>query len=102
MRSVHQGSSCTPRRTTGLHLRTYRKYASPGLALNRIEKQLNADVIVMGAVSRSRLSEALVGSTTERAVAYLDSDVMVVKPDGFVSPLKTSTADSTAVDEGVA
>ena len=56
----------------------------------------------MGAVSRSRLSEVLVGSTTERAVAYLDSDVMVVKPDGFVSPLKTSTADSTAVDEDVA
>ena len=75
---------------------------SPELALNRLEKQLDADVIVMGAVSRSRLSEALIGSTTERAVAYLNSDILVIKPDGFVSPHKIHTDGSSSVSEDVA
>lgn len=75
---------------------------SPELSLSRLEKQLGVDMIVMGAVSRSRLSEALIGSTTERAVAYLDSDILVIKPDDFVSPLRISSADPGSRDESVA
>lgn len=75
---------------------------SPELTLNRLEKELDTAIIVMGAVSRSRLSEALIGSTTERAVAYLNSDILVIKPDEFVSPLSLDSGGGTPADEDVA
>lgn len=46
-----------------------------------------ADVVVMGAVSRSRLEELFVGSTAERVLDRLPSDVLVVKPPEFVEQM---------------
>jgi universal stress protein E len=43
-----------------------------------------ADVVVMGAISRSRLEELFVGSTAERVLDRIASDVLVVKPPDFV------------------
>jgi len=42
-----------------------------------------ADVLVMGAVSRSRLEEAFIGSTAERVLDRIPCDVLVVKPPDF-------------------
>ncbi len=64
------------------------------LALQDLEKELEVDIIVMGAVSRSRLSDALIGNTAERVLDYLESDVFIVKPDGFVSPIKACNSHS--------
>ncbi|SDR93617.1 universal stress protein E [Halopseudomonas xinjiangensis] len=52
-----------------------------------VEEQ-NIDLLVMGAVSRSRLDAALVGHTAERLLDDVPCDVLVVKPDGFVDPSK--------------
>ena len=54
----------------------------PGLA-----GELGADLIVMGAASRSRLEHAIVGSTAETVLDKLPCDVLVLKPKGFMSPV---------------
>ena len=51
-------------------------------------EQRHIDLLVMGAVSRSRLDAALVGHTAERLLDEVPCDVLVVKPDGFVDPSK--------------
>lgn len=47
-------------------------------------------LLVMGAVSRSRLENALIGHTAERLLDDVTCDVLVIKPDGFVDPSKPS------------
>jgi universal stress protein E len=54
----------------------------PGMA-----RQLKADLLVMGAVCRSRFQRAIVGSTAERVLDRLPCDVLVVKPPRFESPV---------------
>jgi len=46
-----------------------------------------ADLLVMGAVSRSRLENAFIGSTAERVLDRIPCDVMVVKPPDFRAQL---------------
>lgn len=50
--------------------------------------RLRADVLVMGAVSRSLLARPVIGSTAERVIDHVDCDVFVVKPAGFKSRVK--------------
>jgi universal stress protein E len=45
--------------------------------------QLEADFVVMGAVSRSRLQNVFIGHTAERVLDRLPCDLMVVKPSEF-------------------
>ncbi len=47
-----------------------------------------ADLVVMGAVSRSMLKRLFIGSTAERVLDELPCDVLVVKPDGFETKVK--------------
>lgn len=53
---------------------------TPIVALEKIADQLSADVVVMGAISRSRLSEMLIGSTAEKVLDFMDTDILVIKP----------------------
>ncbi|MEX0962852.1 MAG: universal stress protein [Pseudohongiellaceae bacterium] len=50
-------------------------------ALQQKTRELQTDILVMGAISRSRLSEMLVGSTAEKVLDFLGTDVLVIKPD---------------------
>ena len=52
-------------------------------ALPRMTEKLAADLLVMGAVSRSRIQELFVGSTAERVLDRIGCDVLVVKPADF-------------------
>jgi universal stress protein E len=45
-----------------------------------VVKRCGASLVVMGAVSRSRLRQLLVGSTAEGVLDRLDCDVLVIKP----------------------
>jgi universal stress protein E len=51
--------------------------------LPAIVKKRRADVIVMGAVSRSTLSRPVIGHTAEKIIDRVDCDVFVVKPARF-------------------
>ena len=55
---------------------------SPVDALLHYGQKINSDVVVMGAISRSRIREALVGSTAEDVLDYIKIDILIVKPSG--------------------
>lgn len=55
--------------------------------LPHMARELDASLVVMGAVSRSRLENAVVGSTAERALDRFPCDILIIKPPGFVSPI---------------
>lgn len=59
----------------------------PAQALPRLAEQQMADIVVIGVAARSRLRRALIGHTSERILDALASDVLVVKPPGFQSPV---------------
>lgn len=62
-----------------------------GVAYNVIPAEVRrckADLLVMGAVSRSLLARPIIGSTAERVLDHVDCDVFVVKPAGFKSRVK--------------
>jgi len=57
-------------------------------ALPAIAAKLKTDVLVMGAVSRSRLERPFIGNTAEKVIDHVDCDVLVVKPANFKTSVK--------------
>jgi universal stress protein E len=55
--------------------------------LMALTDQLRADVVVMGAVSRSGLKGLFLGNTAEDVLDRLHCDLLIVKPDGFKAAL---------------
>jgi len=53
--------------------------------VNAVVAELGAGIVVMGAVSRSGLRRAFIGSTAEDLLDNLLCDVLVIKPRGFKS-----------------
>ncbi len=56
---------------------------NPVTGIPAIARQLGADLVVMGAVSRSGLKRVFIGNTAERVLNDLPCDVLVVKPAHF-------------------
>jgi universal stress protein E len=52
-----------------------------------IAEQLNADVVVMGAVARNRWKRLFIGATAERTLEHLPCDLLIIKPDWFQTPV---------------
>ena len=52
----------------------------PVFAIPHGARELGADIVVMGAVSRSGLKRVFIGNTAERVLDALPCDVLVVKP----------------------
>ena len=55
-----------------------------------LAEKLNADVVVMGAVSRNRWKRLFIGATAERTLEHLPCDLLIVKPDWFQTPADIS------------
>jgi universal stress protein E len=60
---------------------------APAEVLPQYLDQARASLLVMGAISRSRLQEFFIGSTAERVLDRLPCDVLVVKPLDFAEGL---------------
>lgn len=56
--------------------------AVPGLLA-----EIDAQLLIMGALSRNAVERFLIGSTAERLLDKVNCDVLIVKPDDFVSPV---------------
>ncbi len=54
-------------------------------AIEDVSDEIAADVVVMGAISRSGLKRLAVGNTAERVLDHLKCDVLIVKPRRFAS-----------------
>jgi len=67
-----------------------RRYVIPGdttRVLPAVVKSFGADILLLGAVSRSRLGQPFIGTTAERLIDRVECDVFVVKPAGYRSPV---------------
>lgn len=53
------------------------------LQLEQLVDKRKASVVVAGAVSRGMLERMLLGNTAESILDNIDSDMLIVKPDGF-------------------
>jgi universal stress protein E len=56
---------------------------NPVVAIPETAKEVGADIVVMGAVSRSGLKRLFIGNTAERVLNHVHCDVLVVKPRHF-------------------
>jgi universal stress protein E len=63
--------------------RVHLEQGSASEVLPRLAEGLGAALLVMGAVSRSRLQEVFLGSTAERVLDRVGCDVLIVKPPDF-------------------
>lgn len=68
--------------TVGMHMGSARAQL-PELMLEK-----RAHCLVVGAVSRSRLSSVIIGNTAERILDRVPCDVLVIKPPGFETPVR--------------
>lgn len=67
-------------------LEPFAEIVRPGLPLDVIGaavSETKADVLVLGAVSRSGLKRSFVGSTAEKLIDAVECDLLIVKPAGF-------------------
>ena len=62
----------------------------PTIVIPQRVKELNADLLSIGTVSRKGLSGWLIGNTAEAILSRLDCSVVTLKPEGFVSPVSAT------------
>lgn len=64
--------------------------------LPSVARHESAQIVALGAVSRSRIGRALIGHTAERVLDALECDVLVVKPPGFQTPVRRDSTHHIA------
>lgn len=72
----------------GTNIPRARRYLVGGLpakVICEIARRTNADIVVMGALSRSGLKGLFIGNTAERLLEEVPCDVLIVKPPQFKS-----------------
>lgn len=67
--------------------RIHLEMGGPAAVLPRMAQSIQADILAMGAISRSGLKRAFVGSTAEDVLEHVPCDVLVVKPPDFAELL---------------
>lgn len=60
--------------------------------LPELARELEAGLVIMGAVARGRLKRFFIGSTAEQVLDRLPCDVLVMKPDEFTTPVRLEDA----------
>lgn len=65
-----------------------------------LAREWSARLVVMGAVDRSRLQHAILGSTAEKVLDHLPCDVLVIKPVGFVSSITLESVPPSYLQVG--
>lgn len=66
-------------------------HLTPGpthVGLSSIIESEKTGVVVMGAVARSSIKLAFIGSTAEKALPQIDCDLVIVKPSWFQTPVE--------------
>jgi universal stress protein E len=71
----------------------------PDEIISAFARREDADILVMGVVSRNASEHPRIGGTAERVIDRVDCDVLVVKPAGFKVPAMR-TAAKTARGKG--
>lgn len=66
----------------------YLQQGLPEDVIGNVAEEVKAGLVIMGTVGRSGLGVTLLGHTAEQVIDKLDSDLLALKPEGFVSPIK--------------
>jgi universal stress protein E len=61
----------------------------PALAIDATARRIRAEIVVMGALSRSGLQRLFIGNTAESLLDQLPCDILVVKPANFITTVPT-------------
>lgn len=64
------------------------KEGLPERVIPQVAKEIDAELVIIGTVGRVGISAALIGNTAEHVIDELNCDVLAIKPDGFIPPLK--------------
>jgi len=67
---------------------THHPPGEPEAEIPALAQELDADLVVLGSAGRGGLAGILIGSTAEAIVTRLTRSVAVVKPAGYVSPVR--------------
>lgn len=67
--------------------RTIVELGAPSLTLTRTAESMHADILLMGAISRSGLKRIFIGATAEDVLERLPCDALIVKPPDFAAML---------------
>ena len=59
-----------------------------GTLVPALAKRKRIELIVMGTVSRTGIAGLFIGNTAEKVLREVDCSVLIVKPDGFVTPVR--------------
>ena len=68
--------------------------------LPRLAERLDIGLIVMGTVARTGLSRLIMGNTAEAILCAVRCSVLVVKPEGFVTPVKPARPANARSSKG--
>ncbi|MGD9903974.1 MAG: universal stress protein [Dehalococcoidia bacterium] len=72
------------------HLHLLKGHA-PDVVPRFVERE-RIDLLVMGSVSRTGIAGVIIGNTAERILDAVQCSLLVVKPEGFVSPVMSSVS----------
>ena len=67
---------------------THLKQGLPEEVISEVAEEIDAELVILGTVGRSGLSATLLGHTAEQVIDNLDCDLLALKPQGFISPIK--------------
>jgi len=67
---------------------THLKQGLPEDVISEVANEIDAELVILGTVGRSGLSATLLGHTAEQVIDNLDCDLLALKPQGFISPIK--------------
>ena len=54
---------------------------------SEVEDELHAGLVILGTTGRTGLSAIFIGNTAENTLSLLNSDILALKPEGYISPL---------------
>lgn len=60
----------------------------PEEVISDVANEIDAELVILGTVGRSGLSATLLGHTAEQVIDNLNCDLLALKPEGFISPIK--------------
>lgn len=60
----------------------------PEQVIPELAEELDAELVVLGTIGRTGFTAALLGNTAEHVISVINCDLLALKPEGFVSPIK--------------
>ena len=72
---------------TSIKYKVHLLEGEPGDLIVQQAKNHQADLVVMGTVSRTGISGFFIGNTAEKILHKLNCSVLAIKPEGFVTPV---------------